>query len=131
MGVLSTIWLKLFYIFIENGWWCIQFTFCGGTLYSHVSFFYLVDPVKETKLNCKAMLEHWLLEIYSITTILSALVNLMNIITLFQDGGAPVLTDDVSLQVFMDHLKKLAVSSSSWRRSAKIKECNHVGYYGL
>ncbi|XP_072031201.1 protein transport protein Sec23A-like isoform X4 [Amphiura filiformis] len=30
-----------------------------------------------------------------------------------QDGGAPVLTDDVSLQVFMDHLKKLAVSSSS------------------
>jgi len=24
-----------------------------------------------------------------------------------------VLTDDVSLQVFMDHLKKLAVSSSS------------------
>ncbi|XP_072031206.1 protein transport protein Sec23A-like isoform X9 [Amphiura filiformis] len=29
------------------------------------------------------------------------------------DGGAPVLTDDVSLQVFMDHLKKLAVSSSS------------------
>ncbi|XP_038074686.1 protein transport protein Sec23A-like [Patiria miniata] len=30
-----------------------------------------------------------------------------------QEGGAPVLTDDVSLQVFMDHLKKLAVSSSS------------------
>lgn len=29
------------------------------------------------------------------------------------DGGAPVLTDDVSLQVFMEHLKKLAVSSSS------------------
>lgn len=29
------------------------------------------------------------------------------------DGGAPVLTDDVSLQVFMDHLKKLAVSSST------------------
>ncbi|XP_044728567.1 protein transport protein Sec23A isoform X3 [Chrysoperla carnea] len=29
------------------------------------------------------------------------------------DGGAPVLTDDVSLQVFMDHLKKLAVSSTS------------------
>lgn len=28
-------------------------------------------------------------------------------------GGAPVLTDDVSLQVFMDHLKKLAVSSSA------------------
>jgi protein transport protein SEC23 len=28
-------------------------------------------------------------------------------------GGAPVLTDDVSLQVFMEHLKKLAVSSSS------------------
>lgn len=27
-------------------------------------------------------------------------------------GGAPVLTDDVSLQVFMDHLKKLAVTSS-------------------
>ncbi|XP_046379969.1 protein transport protein Sec23A-like isoform X1 [Haliotis rufescens] len=30
-----------------------------------------------------------------------------------EDGGSPVLTDDVSLQVFMDHLKKLAVSSSS------------------
>lgn len=30
------------------------------------------------------------------------------------DGGAaPVLTDDVSLQVFMEHLKKLAVSSAS------------------
>jgi protein transport protein SEC23 len=29
------------------------------------------------------------------------------------DGGAPVLTDDVSLQVFMDHLKKLAVSSTA------------------
>ncbi|CAK8692475.1 protein transport protein Sec23A-like [Clavelina lepadiformis] len=29
------------------------------------------------------------------------------------DGSAPVLTDDVSLQVFMDHLKKLAVSSST------------------
>jgi protein transport protein SEC23 len=29
------------------------------------------------------------------------------------EGGAPVLTDDVSLQVFMDHLKKLAVSQSS------------------
>lgn len=28
-------------------------------------------------------------------------------------GTAPVLTDDVSLQVFMEHLKKLAVSSSS------------------
>ena len=32
---------------------------------------------------------------------------------LFQEGGGHVLTDDVSLQVFMDHLKKLAVSSSS------------------
>ncbi|XP_052698712.1 protein transport protein Sec23A-like isoform X1 [Crassostrea angulata] len=31
----------------------------------------------------------------------------------YQDGGAAVLTDDVSLQVFMEHLKKLAVSSSS------------------
>ena len=31
------------------------------------------------------------------------------------DGGAgtPVLTDDVSLEVFMEHLKKLAVSSST------------------
>lgn len=27
-----------------------------------------------------------------------------------QETGAPILTDDVSLQVFMDHLKKLAVS---------------------
>ncbi|XP_014666484.1 PREDICTED: protein transport protein Sec23A-like [Priapulus caudatus] len=30
-----------------------------------------------------------------------------------QDAGAPVFTDDVSLQVFMDHLKKLAVSSTA------------------
>lgn len=30
-----------------------------------------------------------------------------------QDGGSPVLTDDVSLQVFMEHLKKLAVSSTA------------------
>ncbi|XP_076441689.1 protein transport protein Sec23A-like isoform X2 [Babylonia areolata] len=30
-----------------------------------------------------------------------------------QESGASVLTDDVSLQVFMEHLKKLAVSSSS------------------
>uniref|UniRef100_A0A3P8W1J2 Protein transport protein SEC23 n=1 Tax=Cynoglossus semilaevis TaxID=244447 RepID=A0A3P8W1J2_CYNSE len=30
-----------------------------------------------------------------------------------QDSGAPILTDDVSLQVFMDHLKKLAVSSAA------------------
>lgn len=30
-----------------------------------------------------------------------------------QDGAMPVLTDDVSLQVFMDHLKKLSVSSST------------------
>ncbi|KAL7678307.1 hypothetical protein ACOME3_004537 [Neoechinorhynchus agilis] len=29
-----------------------------------------------------------------------------------QEGGAPVLTDDVNLQVFFDHLKKLAVSSN-------------------
>lgn len=29
-----------------------------------------------------------------------------------EGGGTAVLTDDVSLQVFMDHLKKLAVSSS-------------------
>ncbi|CAD7093485.1 unnamed protein product [Hermetia illucens] len=30
-----------------------------------------------------------------------------------QDSCAPVLTDDVSLQVFMEHLKKLAVSSTT------------------
>ncbi|RXG53560.1 Protein transport protein Sec23A [Armadillidium vulgare] len=29
------------------------------------------------------------------------------------DGGAPVLTDDVSMQVFMEHLKKLAVTSNA------------------
>lgn len=29
------------------------------------------------------------------------------------EGGAPVLTDDVSMQVFMDHLKKLAVASNA------------------
>ena len=26
-------------------------------------------------------------------------------------GGTPILTDDVSLQVFMDHLRKLAVAA--------------------
>uniref|UniRef100_A0A8C9WEH7 Protein transport protein SEC23 n=1 Tax=Scleropages formosus TaxID=113540 RepID=A0A8C9WEH7_SCLFO len=30
-----------------------------------------------------------------------------------KESGAPILTDDVSLQVFMDHLKKLAVSSAA------------------
>jgi hypothetical protein len=30
-----------------------------------------------------------------------------------QEGGAPVFTDDVSLQVFFEHLKKLAVSAST------------------
>ncbi|XP_069586754.1 protein transport protein Sec23A [Ranitomeya imitator] len=30
-----------------------------------------------------------------------------------QETGAPILTDDVSLQVFMDHLKKLAVSGAA------------------
>lgn len=30
-----------------------------------------------------------------------------------ESGGSPVLTDDVSLQVFMEHLKKLAVSSAA------------------
>ena len=29
------------------------------------------------------------------------------------EDGAPVLTDDVSMQVFMDHLKKLAVTSNA------------------
>lgn len=28
-------------------------------------------------------------------------------------ASAPILTDDVSLQVFMDHLKKLAVSQQA------------------
>lgn len=32
---------------------------------------------------------------------------------MYGDGGAPVLTDDVSLQVFMEHLKKLSVSSQA------------------
>lgn len=36
-----------------------------------------------------------------------------NIYSFGQDGGSPILTDDVSLQVFMDHLKKLAVSTAS------------------
>jgi protein transport protein SEC23 len=35
------------------------------------------------------------------------------LIPIFQEGGAPVLTDDVSLQVLMEHLKKLAVSSTA------------------
>uniref|UniRef100_A0A914HCX9 Protein transport protein SEC23 n=1 Tax=Globodera rostochiensis TaxID=31243 RepID=A0A914HCX9_GLORO len=30
-----------------------------------------------------------------------------------QEGGAPVFTDDVSMQVFMEHLRKLAVSAST------------------
>jgi hypothetical protein len=29
------------------------------------------------------------------------------------DAGAPVITDDVSLQVFMEHLKKLAVAPAT------------------
>ncbi|KAM5340171.1 protein transport protein Sec23A [Glossophaga mutica] len=36
-----------------------------------------------------------------------------NIYAWGQESGAPILTDDVSLQVFMDHLKKLAVSSAA------------------
>ena len=37
-----------------------------------------------------------------------------NVSLYFQDqGGAPVLTDDVSLQVFMEHLKKLSVSAQA------------------
>eukprot|EP00053_Salpingoeca_punica_P011142 m.99720 g.99720 ORF g.99720 m.99720 type:complete len:768 (+) comp15597_c0_seq1:109-2412(+) len=37
-----------------------------------------------------------------------------NMFSYSSDGsGAPVLTDDVSLQVFMEHLKKLAVANSS------------------
>ena len=28
-------------------------------------------------------------------------------------AGTPILTDDVSLQVFMDHLRKLAVAGTS------------------
>lgn len=39
--------------------------------------------------------------------------SVLNCNFLFQESGAPILTDDVSLQVFMDHLKKLAVSSAS------------------
>ncbi|VDO11010.1 unnamed protein product [Brugia timori] len=39
--------------------------------------------------------------------------NNLNVKFLLQEGGAPVFTDDVSLQVFMEHLKKLAVSSST------------------
>ena len=32
--------------------------------------------------------------------------------TVFQDGGVPVLTDDVSLQVFIEQLKEQIVSST-------------------
>lgn len=45
--------------------------------------------------------------------LLIALLYFNNNFLCSQDGGAPVLTDDVSLQVFMDHLKKLAVSSTA------------------
>jgi hypothetical protein len=39
-----------------------------------------------------------------------------------------VLTDDVSLQVFMEHLKKLAVSSSSWGQyELNIQENKNLG----
>jgi len=38
---------------------------------------------------------------------------LSGVMYLQDGGGAPVLTDDVSLQVFMEHLKKLAVSSTA------------------
>ncbi|KOB76598.1 putative Protein transport protein Sec23A, partial [Operophtera brumata] len=45
--------------------------------------------------------------------ILAFEIYLVFLITQLTDGGAPVLTDDVSLQVFMEHLKKLAVSSTA------------------
>lgn len=32
---------------------------------------------------------------------------------MMQDSGSAVLTDDVSFQGFMDHLKKLAVTNSA------------------
>ena len=41
------------------------------------------------------------------------LITFVNYVFNLQDGGAPVLTDDVSLQVFMEHLKKLSVSSQA------------------
>lgn len=40
-----------------------------------------------------------------------------------QESGAPILTDDVSLQVFMDHLKKLAVSSAAWVHLSHLPFC--------
>lgn len=49
----------------------------------------------------------------SIFLLVSIALNFNKLIYFFKDGGAPVLTDDVSLQVFMDHLKKLAVSSTA------------------
>ena len=46
------------------------------------------------------------------------------------DGGAPVLTDDVSLQVFMEHLKKLSVSSQAWlKKKIEIDCCWEMDFY--
>lgn len=48
------------------------------------------------------------MDIFSTTCVL-----ITNPFLFLQESGAPILTDDVSLQVFMDHLKKLAVSSAA------------------
>lgn len=47
------------------------------------------------------------------TCLMITLCFLLFAVPLQQEAGAPILTDDVSLQVFMDHLKKLAVSTSA------------------
>lgn len=54
----------------------------------------------------------WVCDLYLQSTLV--LMNDDVICWSLQESGAPILTDDVSLQVFMDHLKKLAVSSAAW-----------------
>lgn len=51
--------------------------------------------------------------VYVLQGIISCVLIIENIFLFLQESGAPILTDDVSLQVFMDHLKKLAVSSAA------------------
>lgn len=49
----------------------------------------------------------------AMTLVAVLLVAMIPVVCPLQESGAPILTDDVSLQVFMDHLKKLAVSSAA------------------
>ena len=44
----------------------------------------------------------------------------------YEMGCAPVLTDDVSLKVFLDHLMKLAVQSSTVCSNERIRRFHEI-----